>query len=402
MAELPHPGSSSDLGRARSEHHPHDLVRAINEIRVKLEVQGTELQRLASVEKDLKITKRLLNGDIRALTVQNQAKISELELRIKNLEDKEQRTIFTFGPQVRQPIQWGRALSSTSRSDPRGEDTTFDERGLLSLSNTFRDLPSRSSNGESASKQDLQLGLEMVSPTSQPRVEPPPTFKPARPLDPLMRRFETRPDTTRGLQELTSVDDSRPIVRLPAPLAYGHAEVSLGSPTPPVDLDSWFPPGLNWFAKELLADQTPVPGSKPKAPKPSRIVAVYRKLLAEGRIQRPDPGSDLRGTNTFLISNQGSRVSVLENSDTKAEQQATSILETSKETTASTGSIRSVDKLDEASNVKSGSGYQESGTKRKERRALKEAAEAEKRMAEVQKYGFVDALLEKHRNRYRR
>lgn len=93
---------------------------------------------------------------------------------------------------------------------------------------------------------------------------------------------------------------------------------------------------------------------------------------------------------------------MLDNSDTKAEQQANSILETSMETTASTGSVKSVDKIDKASNAKSGSGYQEPGAKRKERIALKAAAEAEKQMAEFQKYGFIEALLQKHRNRYRR
>lgn len=199
MSEFLHPGSSSDFARARSVEPLFDIVRDIQGLGSELRALRSELRsEIRSVVRSELRSAIESEPEWRGDDTQrkHQEQISDIARRGKELEDTEQQTISAIDPQVRQSWRWNFALSSTSRSDPRDEDTTSGERGLLSHSDVSRDLPSRSLNRESASDEAPQLRLETVSPTPQPfsrRVAPPPIIERTRPLEPLEppeRRFE--------------------------------------------------------------------------------------------------------------------------------------------------------------------------------------------------------------------
>ena len=138
MAESPNSGSSSDLGRARSENPHDDLFRANEELQRELKLKNTLLESYeAAIEylqphpaKLAKVGRNLNIGDARAKYRglhgandqhrQTLNKISELDLRLKKLEDGQQLTSSPTGPPVRQRRD---AVPSTQRRGPRAEDT---------------------------------------------------------------------------------------------------------------------------------------------------------------------------------------------------------------------------------------------------------------------------------------
>ena len=197
MAESPNSDLPSDLGRARSEDPPHDLVRAKEELQRELKLKNALLEsyeaaieylqphptKLAKVKRSLNIgdaraTYRELDG-VNDQHRQTLDKISELDLRLKKLENGQQRASHPINPPVRQRRD---AVSVNQRRDPRADNTptTSTELGLSTQPDKSDNPASGSLSGSYTPAYNIEpRAVSMTQGVEKPNsgtARPPPTL----------------------------------------------------------------------------------------------------------------------------------------------------------------------------------------------------------------------------------